>query len=82
MSVPLVVTNMMLTEIVVNVPGVFPLLQEGDRGADAARSGPPTAALQVFAIHAAIFIVVGTIIADRIAARLDPRIKRAERLPA
>ncbi len=81
-SVPLVVTNMVLTEIVFNVPGVFRYFKKALEGPTPPGPDPDYASLQVFAIYAAVFIVVGTILADLVAARLDPRIKRGERLPA
>ena len=43
---------------------------------------PDYAALQVFAIYAAVFIVIGTILADLVAARLDPKVKTGGKVPA
>lgn len=81
-SVPLIVTNMVLTEIVFNVPGVFRYFKKAIEGPTPPGPDPDYAALQVFAIYAAIFIVVGTILADLVTARLDPKVKTGEKVPA
>lgn len=81
-SVPLVVTNMVLTEIVFNVPGVFRHFKKAIEGPVPPGPDPDYASLQTFAIYAAVFIVVGTILADLVAARLDPRVKTQKRMPA
>jgi peptide/nickel transport system permease protein len=86
-SVPLVVTNMVLVEIVFNIPGVFRYLKKaieppppgGEVAGGLAVIAPDYASLQIFAIYAAIFIVLGTLVADLVAARLDPRVRTGER---
>jgi peptide/nickel transport system permease protein len=81
-SVPLIVTNMVLTEIVFNVPGVFSHFKVVIVGPDPLAPLPPGLlpdfpSLEIFAIYTAIFIVVGTIVADLVAERLDPKARRA-----
>ncbi len=72
-SVPLIVTNMVLTEIVFNVPGVFRYFKKAIEGPAPPGPDPDYPSLQVFAIYAAVFIVIGTIIADYVVERLDPK---------
>ena len=81
-SVPLIVTNMVLTEIVFNVPGVFRYFKKAIEGPAPPGPAPDYPSLQTFAIYAAVFIVIGTIIADFAAARLDPKIRTGEKLPS
>ncbi len=81
-SVPLIVTNMVLTEIVFNVPGVFRYVKRALTGLNALEPSPDYPSLQIFAIYAAVFIVIGTILADLVAARLDPKVKTGERMPS
>jgi peptide/nickel transport system permease protein len=81
-SVPLIVTNMVLTETVFSVPGVFRYLKPALYGGNVRDPAPDYPSLQIFAIYTAIFIVVVTIIADLVAARLDPRIRTGDRLPS
>ena len=81
-SVPLIVTNMVLTEIVFSVPGVFRYFKRALSGANPLEPAPDYASLQTFAIYAAVFIVVGTILADLVAARLDPKVKTGEKMPS
>jgi peptide/nickel transport system permease protein len=78
-SVPLVVTNMVLVEIVFNVPGVFRYLKKAIEGPTPPGPVPDYLSLQIYAIYAAAFIVIGTLIADLFVARLDPRIRTGER---
>ena len=72
-SVPLIVTNMVLTEIVFNVPGVFRHFKRAIEGPTPPGPDPDYASLQIFAIYAAVFIVIGTIVADHVVERLDPK---------
>ena len=81
-SIPLIVTNMVLTEIVFNVPGVFRHFKKAIEGPVPPGPVPDYPSLQIFAIYAAVFIVIGTILADFAAARLDPRIRTGEKLPS
>ena len=81
-SVPLIVTNMVLTEIVFNVPGVFRYFKKAIEGPVPPGPAPDYPSLQVFAIYAAVFIVIGTILADWVAARLDPKVKTGEKMPS
>jgi peptide/nickel transport system permease protein len=81
-SVPLIVTNMVLTEIVFNVPGVFRYFKKAIEGVVPPGPVPDYESLQIFAIYTAIFIVIGTILADMVVARLDPRIRTGEKLPS
>jgi peptide/nickel transport system permease protein len=78
-SMPVVVTNMVLTEIVFNVPGVFRYFKKAIEGIEPPGPVPDYNALQVFAIYAACFIVVATVLADFVLARLDPRIRTSDR---
>jgi peptide/nickel transport system permease protein len=78
-SVPLVVTNMVLVEIVFNVPGVFRYFKKAIEGPVPPGPVPDYLSLQIYAIYAAVFIVIGTLIADLFVARLDPRIRTGER---
>ena len=81
-SVPLIVTNMVLTEIVFNVPGVFRYFKKAIEGVVPPGPVPDYESLQIFAIYTAIFIVVGTILADLVVARLDPRLRTQDKMPA
>jgi ABC-type dipeptide/oligopeptide/nickel transport system permease component len=72
-SVPLIVTNMVLTEIVFSVPGVFRYLKPALEGGNIRDPAPDYPSLQIFSIYTAIFIVVGTILADYVVERLDPK---------
>jgi ABC-type dipeptide/oligopeptide/nickel transport system permease component len=80
-----VITNMVLVEIVFNVPGVFRYFKRAIEGRPPFGNNEPTPdyhSLQIYAIYAAIFIVIGTLLADLWVARLDPRIRTGERRPA
>ena len=81
-SVPLIVTNMVLTEIVFSIPGVFRYLKPALEGGNLRDPAPDYPSLQIFAIYTAIFIVVATILADMVATRLDPKIRTGDRLPS
>lgn len=76
-SVPLIVTNMVLTEIVFHVPGVFRYFTKAIEGPVPPGPAPDYESLQIFAIYAAIFIVVGTISAGYVVQRLDPEARTA-----
>lgn len=67
-SIPLLVTNMVLVESVFSVPGFFIHLRKAAVSED-------YMTLQAFAVYAAVFIVVASLLADLVLARLDPRIR-------
>jgi peptide/nickel transport system permease protein len=74
-SVPWVVTNAVLVEIVFNVPGNFRFIRKAVIGPVPPGPVPDYPSLQAFAVYTAIFIIIGTILADIAVARLDPRIR-------
>lgn len=67
-SIPLLVTNMVLVESVFSVPGFFVHLRRAAVAED-------YVTLQAFAVYASLFIVVATLLADLVLARLDPRVR-------
>jgi peptide/nickel transport system permease protein len=81
-AVPLMVTNMILTEIVFSVPGVFKYIKPAVEGGNLRDPSPDYPSLQIFSIYTALFIVIGTILADFFVARLDPKVRTGEKMPA
>jgi peptide/nickel transport system permease protein len=73
-SIPLVVSNLVLVEIVFSVPGFFRHTKRAIAGLDI-----PT--LQALALWGAVFIVAFGLLADVVIARVDPRIRASGRLP-
>jgi peptide/nickel transport system permease protein len=72
-SIPLVVANLVLIEIVFSVPGFF-------RHTKKAIEGHDIPALQALSLWGAVFIVVFGLAADLVTARVDPRIRSSGRL--
>ena len=64
------------------MPGVFRYFKKAIEGVVPPGPVPDYESLQIFAIYTAIFIVVGTILADLVVARLDPRLRTQDKLPA
>ena len=78
-SVPAIVTNMVLVEWVFSVPGFFRHTKRA-----IGKAVPPTIdipTLQALALWAAVIIVVVSLLADVALARLDPRMRAAGRPP-
>jgi peptide/nickel transport system permease protein len=78
-SVPMIVTNMVLVEIVFNVPGVFRFTKRAITGPNPPGPNPDYEALQAIAVYAAIFIVIATILADLAVALIDPRVRQSRK---
>jgi peptide/nickel transport system permease protein len=78
-AMPLVVANMVLVEVVFNVPGVFRFVRKAVSGPDPPGPNPDYEALQTISIYAAVFIVLSTLLADIALAYLDPRVRTAGR---
>jgi peptide/nickel transport system permease protein len=78
-SVPMLVTNMVLVEIVFNVPGVFRFTKRAITGPYPPGPNPDYEALQAIAVYAAVFIVVATILADLAVALRDPRVRQSRK---
>lgn len=78
-SVPWVVTNAVLVEIVFNVPGNFRFIRRAVTGPVPPGPVPDYPSLQAFAVYTAIFIIAATIVADLVVARLDPRFRAGAR---
>lgn len=78
-SVPWIVTNAVLVEIVFNVPGNFRFIRKAVIGHEPPGPVPDYPSLQAFAVYTAIFIILATLIADLAVAALDPRIRAAGR---
>jgi peptide/nickel transport system permease protein len=78
-SVPWVVTNAVLVEIVFNVPGNFRFIRKAVIGFEPPGPVPDYPSLQAFAVYTAIFIVLATLIADYAVAALDPRTRSPSR---
>lgn len=78
-SVPTIVTNMVLVEWVFSVPGFFRHTKRAIGKAVPPVIDIPT--LQALALWAAMIIVVVSLLADLALARLDPRVRAAGRPP-
>jgi peptide/nickel transport system permease protein len=78
-SVPTIVTNMVLVEWVFSVPGFFRHTKRAIGKAVPPVIDIPT--LQALALWAAVIIVVVSLLADLALARLDPRVRTAGRPP-
>jgi peptide/nickel transport system permease protein len=78
-SVPWVVTNMVLVEWVYSVPGFFRYTQRATGKDPRYWAAFDIPMLQALAIWAAVLIVLVTLLADLVLARMDPRVRAATR---
>ena len=78
-SVPWIVTNAVLAEIVFSVPGNFRFIRKAVIGPDPPGPVPDYPSLQALAIYTSLFIIIATIVADIAVNALDPRIRGAGR---
>ena len=74
-SVPWIVTNAVLVEIVFSVPGNFRFIRKAVIGPVPPGPVPDYPSLQALAVYTSLFIIVATILADLAVNALDPRIR-------